>query len=281
MRGPAAQLAARTYSTALAELQVLVEPLGDQDEGISVLSLNRPAARNALGRQLLHELQEALDVLRQERTTRCLVIRSLVPGCFSAGADLKERAGMTQAETAQFVGALRRTFCEVETLPMPTIAAIEGYAFGGGAELALACDIRIADESKAMLSFPEARLGIIPGAGGTQRLPRLVGPSTARELVFTARRVGGPEAANMGLVNHAVPEGSAYARALDMARDVVLCAPLSLRNAKAAMQLGMEVDAHSGMRMEEAFYAQLIPTHDRQEGLRAFEEKRKPVFKGE
>jgi len=196
-----------------------VEPLGGPHEGVSLLSLSRPDARNALGRQLVRELAEALDTLRQERTTRCVLVRSAVPGCFSAGADLKERAAMTQTEAAECVASLRRLMGAVAALPMPTIAVLEGYALGGGAELALACDLRVASAA-ATLAFPEARLGIIPGAGGTQRLPRLVGLSAAKELVFTARRVAAEEAAGMGLVDHCVEEGRAMERALGLAADI-------------------------------------------------------------
>lgn len=265
----------------VSELQVFVEPLSDQDEGISVLSLNRPAAKNALGRQLLRELAESLDLLRQERTTRCLIFRSLVPGAFCVGADLKERAAMTQHEAAEFVSLLRRTFTEIEALPMPTIAVIEGYALGGGAELALACDLRVADGEAAVMAFPEARLGIIPGAGGTQRLPRLVGPSKAKELIFTAQRISAPAASAMGLVDHLTEAGGAFPRALALARDIAQAAPLSLRLAKSAIVQGLDVDMHIGLKMEESFYAQLIPSKDRLEGLRAFAEKRTPRFTGE
>lgn len=268
----------RQLSTA--ELQVQVEPLSSPNEGISVVSLTRSSAKNAIGRQLLRELQEAINTLRQERTTRVVVLRSACPGTFSAGADLKERATMTQAETAEFVSSLRRTFTELAGLPMPTIAVLEGYAFGGGAELALACDLRVAD-TRAQLAFPEARLGIMPGAGGTQRLPRLVGLSTAKELIFTARRVCGSEAVQLGLVDHCVEEGKALERALELAREVAQSAPLSLRAAKAAISQGVEVDLATGLKLEEYLYAQLIPTRDRLEGLKAFAEKRKPSYIGE
>jgi methylglutaconyl-CoA hydratase len=199
--------------------QVTVEPLGGSHEGVSLLTLDRPDARNALGRRLVRELLEALGTLRQERTTRAVLLRSRVPGCFSAGADLKERAAMTQREAAEAVGALRRLMDAVAGLPMPTVAVLEGYALGGGAELALACDLRVASRGAA-LAFPEARLGIMPGAGGTQRLPRLVGLAAAKELVFTARRVGGEEAAGMGLVDHCVEDGRALDRALEIAADI-------------------------------------------------------------
>lgn len=187
---------------------------------------------------------------------------------------------MTQQETAEFVSGLRRTFNEVASLPMPVIAAVEGYAYGGGAELALACDIRVMDK-RSSFSFPEARLGIMPGAGGTQRLARLIGPSRAKELIFTAVPVGWERALDLGLVDHVVDVGGGYAKALEIARAIAQGAPLSLRMAKAAISQGLDVDLHTGLKMEEAFYAQLIPTKDRLEGLKAFAEKRAPKFNGE
>ncbi|GIL45580.1 hypothetical protein Vafri_2784 [Volvox africanus] len=262
------------------QLHVTVEPLSGVHESVSVISLSRPAARNAIGRQLLRELAEALDTVRQERTTRCVLVRSVVPGVFCAGADLKERATMSQSEAAEFVSRIRRTFTELQDLPMPTVAVVEGLALGGGAELALACDIRIMG-SGALMAFPEAQLGIIPGAGGTQRLPRIVGASRAKELIFTGRRVAGSEALDLQLADHVVPDDQVYNRALQLAEQIVRSAPLSLRQAKAAVNRGLDVDLHTGLAMEEAMYAQLLPTRDRLEGLKAFAEKRKPEYKGE
>mmetsp|Transcript_23764 Transcript_23764/g.65343 ORF Transcript_23764/g.65343 Transcript_23764/m.65343 type:complete len:328 (-) Transcript_23764:258-1241(-) len=262
------------------ELHVSVEPLAGPLEGVSVLSLTRAHARNAIGRQLLRELIEVLDVLRQERSTSCVVIRSTVPGVFSSGADLKERATMTHTETLEFVGTLRRTFGQIQALPMPTIAAIDGLALGGGAELALSTDIRIAGQG-ASLAFPEAKLGIIPGAGGTQRLPRLIGASRAKELCFTGRRVSAETAAQIGLVDHVVSEGRAYEKALELAKDIIKSAPLSLRMAKAAINHGMDTDSNTGMLLEDAYYSKLIHTKDRAEGLRAFSEDRQPQYVGE
>jgi len=324
--------AAFSSSTASGGLQVLVTPLDGDLEGVSALTLRRPQARNALGKQMVRELSEALDTLRQEPTTRCVVVRSSVVGVFSSGADLKERATMTQRETVEFVCLLRRTFDELAHLPMPTIAAVDGLALGGGLELALACDVRVAAAGRAAFAAPEARLGVIPGAGGTQRLPRVVGLSRAKELIFTCRRVGGAEAGMIGLVDHVVADddeeeggeggegagkaaaaatesggGSeaagrsssshpdhphhhhhhfsrgfpAYRRALEIARDIARAAPLALRAAKAAAGQGSEVDLHSGLRLEEALYARLVPTRDRLEGLRAFAERRAPRFEGE
>ncbi|GAX78781.1 hypothetical protein CEUSTIGMA_g6218.t1 [Chlamydomonas eustigma] len=264
-------------------LHVNVEPLSGSHEGISVINLSRPDARNAIGRQLLRELSEALSNLRQERTTRCVVLRSTVKGVFSAGADLKERAAMTLSEAKEFVRSLRGTFMACQALPIPTIAAIDGFALGGGAELALACDLRVVGP-EAVFAFPETQLGIIPGAGGTQRLPRLIGLSRAKELIFTCRRVGAAEALELGLADHGVGDGAeagAYEAALQLAQSISRSAPLALRMAKEAVNQGLNVDLNSGMKVEEACYSQLLCTKDRLEGLKAFAEKRSPVYTGE
>ncbi|MBS1784749.1 MAG: enoyl-CoA hydratase/isomerase family protein [Acidobacteria bacterium] len=262
----------------MAELRV--ERLAGSDEGIVLLGLDRPAAKNALGRQLMEEFRAALEGLKLERSARVVVLHSLVPGVFCAGADLKERAGMTQPEVERFVKGLRAAFTDLEDLPLPTIAAIEGAALGGGLELALACDLRVAGV-EARLGLPETGLAIIPGAGGTQRLPRLIGRSKAKELIFTGRRLNGEEAAEAGVVDHAVPAGQALDRAMDLAREILPNGPIALKAAKAAINGGMDLDRDSGLALERACYAQVIPTKDRLEGLAAFREKRKPAYRGE
>jgi len=167
---------------------------------------------------------------------------------------------------------------------MPVIAAIDGHALGGGLEMALACDLRVASAT-AKMGLVETKLAIIPGAGGTQRLPRIVGPSLAKELIFTARVISGTEASSIGLVNHAVEQNAegdaAYRRAIDLAREILPNGPVGVKMAKAAVNRGIEVDISSAMAIEEGCYAQVIPTKDRLEGLKAFKEKRKPVYKGE
>lgn len=262
----------------MAELRV--ERLTGPDEGLVLLGLDRPAAKNALGRQLMDELRAALGALQHDRSARVVILHSLVPGVFCAGADLKERAGMTQPEVERFVKGLRAAFTALEDLPLPTIAAIEGAALGGGLELALACDLRVAGV-EARLGLPETGLAIIPGAGGTQRLPRLIGRSKAKELIFTGRRLNGEEAAEAGVVDHAVSAGQALDRAMDLAREILPNGPIALKAAKAAINGGMDLDRDSGLALERACYAQVIPTKDRLEGLAAFREKRKPVYKGE
>jgi len=260
-------------------MEIRVEHLQGPDTGIVLLGLDRPGARNALGRQLLSEFREALKALEADRAVRVVVLHSLVPGVFCAGADLKERAGMAPEEAGLFVKGIRAAFSEVAALAMPVIAALEGAAFGGGLELALAADLRIAG-AEAKMGLVETALAIIPGGGGTQRLPRLIGQARAKELIYTARRLGAEEAGQLGLVNRVVPAGQALDAALELAREILPNGPVALRMAKRAVGQGSELDLASGLALEEACYAQVIATEDRLEGLAAFREKRRPQYKG-
>ena len=244
-----------------------------------LLGLERPAARNALGRQLLGEFEAALASLAADGSARVVVIHSLVPGVFCAGADLKERAGMAPEEAEAFVKRLRAAFSALEALPMPTIAAVEDAALGGGLELALACDLRVAGEA-AVLGLPETSLAIIPGAGGTQRLPRLIGRARAKDLIFTGRRVGAAEALDMNLVDRRAARGEALQCALELARQILPNGPVALRAAKEAIDSGLDLGRDQGMALEESCYRRVLPTQDRLEGLAAFKEKRKPVYQG-
>ncbi|KAL2301924.1 hypothetical protein Nmel_011325 [Mimus melanotis] len=254
--------------------------------------MNRPHARNSLGKVFVNELFSALDQLRFDEQVRVVVFKSQVKGVFCAGADLKERAKMDDAEVGEFVRRLRNLMDEIAVqsvlspaaaLPVPTIAAIDGYALGGGLELALACDLRVA-ASSAKMGLIETTRGLLPGAGGTQRLPRCVGVGLAKELIFTGRQIDGEQAASMGLVNHSVPQNSegdaAYQRALTLAKEILPQAPFAVKMGKLAINKGMEVDIASGMAIEGMCYAQNIPTRDRQEGMAAFREKRPPRFTG-
>lgn len=233
---------------------------------------------------MVDSFTKTLDLLAHDKNVRVVVIRSLVPGVFCAGADLKERASLTPSEVSRFVTSLRGLLKSIEQLPMPVISAIDGAALGGGLEMALACDIRtVADTAK--LGLVETKLAIIPGAGGTQRLPRILGPALAKELIFTARVLNGTEAKELGICNHVVPQNessdAAYNRALEIAKEILPNGPIGVRMAKKAIDQGTQVDLNTGYAIEEACYAQVIPTKDRLEGLKAFAEKRKPVYKGE
>ncbi|KNE54035.1 hypothetical protein AMAG_00038 [Allomyces macrogynus ATCC 38327] len=268
-----------TPAVTNAAREAYIEKLAGADTGITILSLNRPKAKNALSRQLLAEFRECLDAVRFDADTRVLVVRSLVDRVFCAGADLKERATMNPTEVAAFVSSLRAAFSELEALPMPTIAAIDGAALGGGLEMALCCDLRVAGPG-AKLGLPETKLAIIPGAGGTQRLPRLIGPAKAKELIFTGRVLSPADALAIGVVSRTADD-SAVPGALALAREIVPQGPIAVRMAKLAVDRGSQVDLASGLAFEQTCYAQVIPTEDRLEGLKAFAEKRTPQYRGQ
>lgn len=258
--------------------------LGDQHAGIAVLELNQPKNKNAFSLSLVQRLRTHLDILNHDNKVRVLILRSLVPGVFCAGADLKERAKLSPDEVSQFVKSLRTLLTSIEQLPMPVIAALDGVALGGGLEMALACDIRVAAHN-VKLGLVETKLAILPGAGGTQRLPRIVSPSLAKELIFTGRIFTGEEAKNMEIVNHSVTQNStgdaAYMKTLNIAEEILPNGPIGVKMAKRAIDRGIQVDLSTGYMIEEACYANVIPTKDRIEGLNAFREKRKPDYKGE
>jgi len=275
-------LQSRFASTHLEDC--VLEGLEGEGEGVAVIGFNRGAAKNAISKNMLDEFVEAIELVRHDNDIRCIILRSLAPGIFCAGADLKERANMTPEEVGPFVTKLRGSINSLENLPQPVIAALDGHALGGGLELALACDLRVASNN-AKLGLTETKLAIIPGAGGTQRLPRLVGPAKAKELVFTATMLNGTQAAEIGLVNHVATQNesgdAAYLKALEIAKLIVVNGPIGVRMAKLAISKGMQVDLATGLSIEEACYSQVIPTKDRIEGLTAFREKRKPMYTGE
>lgn len=248
---------------------------------ICVLTLSRPEVRNALSSSVIQQLSEYVDELtRDECTVRAVVITGAEGKAFSAGADLKERQGMTEGATMDFVSAIQSTLQKIATLPMPTIAAINGDAFGGGLELALACDIRVI-AAHARVGLTECSLGIIPGAGGTQRLPRIVGIAQAMELIFSARRIDAQEAMSLGLANFLMPDAeSAKVKAQEIAGVIATNAPLAIRAAKAAILASCDNTVDDGLVIERASYHEILESADRKEGLRAFAEKRAPQFIG-
>ncbi|XP_027811218.1 methylglutaconyl-CoA hydratase, mitochondrial isoform X1 [Marmota monax] len=280
--GPAQR---RGYSSeAKTEDELRVRHLEEEDRGIVVLGINRAYGKNSLSKNLIKMLSKAVDALKSDKKVRTIIIRSEVPGIFCAGADLKERAKMHSSEVGPFVSKIRAVINDIANLPVPTIAAIDGLALGGGLELALACDIRVA-ASSAKMGLVETKLAIIPGGGGTQRLPRAIGMSLAKELIFSARVLDGQEAKAVGLISHVLEQNqegdAAYRKALGLAREFLPQGPVAMRVAKLAINQGMEVDLVTGLAIEEACYAQTIPTKDRLEGLLAFKEKRPPRYKGE
>ncbi|XP_037350409.1 methylglutaconyl-CoA hydratase, mitochondrial [Talpa occidentalis] len=284
---PAAGMAAprRGYSSdAKTEDELRVRYLEEENRGIVVLGINRAYAKNSISKNLIKMLSKSVDALKSDKKVRTIIVRSEVPGIFCAGADLKERVKMSSSEVGPFVSKIRAVINEIANLPVPTIAAIDGLALGGGLELALACDIRVA-ASSAKMGLVETKLAIIPGGGGTQRLPRAIGMSLAKELIFSARVLDGQEAKAVGLISHVLEQNqngdAAYRKALDLAREFLPQGPVAMRVAKLAINQGMEVDLVTGLAIEEACYAQTIPTKDRLEGLLAFKEKRPPRYKGE
>uniref|UniRef100_A0A1A8L0N7 Enoyl CoA hydratase domain containing 2 n=1 Tax=Nothobranchius pienaari TaxID=704102 RepID=A0A1A8L0N7_9TELE len=274
----------RQHTQAVDPTEVDLQRLEGQDEGIAEVLMCRHKARNALGHMFVSQMRELVSSLSSDSAVRVVIFRSSVPGVFCAGADLKERALMNNTESDLFVHGLRSLMTQIALFPTPTIAAMDGVALGGGLELALACDLRTASYS-AQMGLIETTRGLLPGAGGSQRLPRMVGPTLAKELIFTGRRVGGQTALEMGLVNRAVEQNqtgdAAYREALALAREILPQAPVAVRMAKEAINRGMEVDISSAMAIERMCYARVIPTRDRQEGMAAFIEKRPPRYTGE
>lgn len=271
-------------TTAQSGSDILVDQLSENNSGIFVISLNRPAVKNAVSRNMMKELAETLDKLHFNKKVRVIILRSSSPGIFCAGADLKERITLSPEEIYQTVGKFRSLTLQIESTPFPIIAAVDGFALGGGFEIALACDIRVAS-SEARFGLVETKLAIIPGAGGTQRLPRIVGPSIAKELIFTGRIIDAKSAKEYGILNHVVEQNdskdAAFAKALEISHEILPNGPLGVKMAKTAINKGLEVDMNTGCAIEDHCYARVIPTTDRLEGLKAFTEKREPIYKGE
>ena len=253
--------------------------LSREEEGVLTLTLNRPEVMNSLNFELLHRLREQVDQVRHRRDVRAVVVTGAGDKAFCSGADLKERAGLPPEKVKEFIFTIRNLFTAIEQLGMPVIAAVNGVALGGGTELALACDIRIASAT-ANMGLTETRLAIIPGAGGTQRLPRLIGRGKAKELIFTGRRVEAAEALQIGLVNRVVPPEALMDECRRMAAMICETGPIAIEQAKYAINYGLETDLATGLAIESNAYWVCIPTEDRLEGLAAFREKRKPVYKG-
>jgi methylglutaconyl-CoA hydratase len=251
-----------------------------RDGGIEVWTIDGESRRNAISRAMLRELEEHLARAATDRALRCVVLTGAGDKAFCAGADLKERDTMSAEDVHAFHHELRRALRGIEEAPQPFVAALNGAALGGGLELALACDLRIAADG-AQLGLPEVSLGIIPGGGGTQRLARLVGVSRAKDLVLTARRASAAEALAMGLVAQLVPGQRLLAEAEELARRVARNAPVSLRQAKRAIDGGFHLPLEEALDLENRLYQDCLGTKDRVEALRAFAEKRPPVFTGE
>ena len=247
--------------------------------GIVTLTIRRPDVMNCLSFPTLRRLRSLFHELAQDLDVRAIVITGAGDKAFCAGADLKERKSMPLERVPLFVKNIRRTMDDLADLPQPTIGAINGVAFGGGMELLLACDLRIA-AAHAQLGLTETSLAIIPGAGGTQRLPRLIGRARAKELILSARRIDAQEAERIGLVNRVVAADQLQQAALEIAQQIAANGPVAVRAAKAAIDLGCEQPLREGLETEARCYERVLPTQDRLEALAAFAEKRKPKFSG-
>ncbi len=248
------------------------------DNGVAVLTIDRQDKLNALDQQVVEEIGQNLLELQSEGP-HAIIITGAGERAFVAGADISAMSGMDALEAKRFAEIGHAAMALLDRSPIPTIAAVNGFALGGGCEIALACDIRIAAEN-ASFGFPEVSLGILPGMGGTQRMPRLVGPAIAKELIFTGRRIKAEEARLIGLVNHVVPEGEALKAAKEMAAQIAANGPIAVQHAKAAANRALDVDIISGLEYEADQFALLFATEDAKEGMGAFVEKRKAEFKG-
>lgn len=263
-----------------------VEVRLDEREGestyVAELVLDRPKAMNAISTDMAHALADACAELSESAEygdVRAVVLTSTHERAFCVGADLKERNSFTDAELVQQRPHARAAYTGVLELPMPTVAAVHGFALGGGFEIALACDMIVAD-STALVGLPEVSVGVIPGGGGTQLLPRRVGAARAAELIFSARRVEAAEAQRLGLVDELVEQGEDRAAALELGRRIAANSPVGLRAAKRALRIGWGMDLRAGLEVEDAAWRSVAFSGDRAEGVAAFNEKRRPRWPG-
>jgi enoyl-CoA hydratase/carnithine racemase len=244
---------------------------------VAELVLDRPKAHNALSTAMAQSIEAACAKVHDDHNVRAVILSSSSPKAFCVGADLKERAGFTDTDLMQQRLVFRAAFEAVLTLPVPTIAAIHGFALGGGFELALSCDLIIADET-AVLGLPEVRVGVIPGGGGTQLLSRRAGPGVAADLIFTGRQVSIDEAVQLRLVDRRAPAGQAGHLARDLAARIAGNSPVGVRNAKRALRCGADVSLAAGLDIEDAAWRATAFSDDRHEGIAAFNEKRTPIW---
>lgn len=249
------------------------------DGYVVTVELNRPEALNAMNTAMGEDLLRCFEDLQRDQAVRAVVFTGAGSKAFCVGGDLKERLGMTdEAWRAQHV-IFEAAAARVLHCPVPVIAAVEGFAMGGGCEMAVLSDLIVASET-AVFAVPEVTRGIFPGVGGTQLLPRILGAPMAKEMIFTGRRVDAREALAKGLVNHLVPAGQARAKALEIAATIADNGPIAVRQAKKAVNWGSETDLETGMALAIEAYNNTVTTEDRLEGVRAFNEKRKPRFQG-
>ena len=246
---------------------------------VAELVLDRPEAMNAVSTAMAHALGRATRELAEDATVRAVVVTSTHPKAFCVGADLKERNSFTDEDLRAQRPLAQAAYRGVLDLPVPVVAAVDGFALGGGFEIALSCDLIVCGDG-AVVGLPEVSVGVIPGGGGTQLLPRRVGWSRAARMIFTAQRFTASEAAALGAVDEVVPAGTARERALELATTIAANSPVGVRNAKAAMRLGCDADLATGLRIEDERWAATAFSGDRREGVAAFNEKRRPNWPG-
>lgn len=247
---------------------------------IVTVTLNRPDKMNALNKEILEEFKKLIDVLETDRTARAIVLTATGEKAFCVGADLKERQGMNEKDVLLRLEMVRALYLRWERLPIPSIAALNGVALGGGLELALVCDLRLAADH-IQVGLPETELAIIPGNGGTQRLSRTIGMSRAMEMVLLAKRLSASEAYQWGIVNKVVPLTQLMKESMGWAQKISESGPIAIQQAKKAIQRGREKSWEEALQWEVDCYKPCLYSKDRLEGLRAFTEKRKPVYQGE
>ncbi len=253
----------------------------EREGRVAVLTINRPDKRNALNLSARKEISQVLDLLAQDSRVGVLVVTGAGDKAFISGSDLNEFGRMPPLKALEFCDTLgQRLYHRFEELDIPVIAMINGLCLGGGLEVALACDIRIASET-ARFGQPEVHLGIMPGSGATQRLPRLVGQGMARELIFTGRIIGSEEAFGIGLINRAVPAAELQAVCLDMAREIASKSAFSLKMAKRALRMDPEMGVNAGLAYEALTETAVFCHPDKEEGVQAFFDKRSPKFNRE
>lgn len=253
---------------------VLLEKKGN----IAVATINRPKALNALNSQVLEDLNELVELVKADEEIRALVLTGCGEKAFVAGADIGEMSTLTKAGGEAFGKKGNDVFRKLETLPIPTIAAVNGFALGGGCELALSCDIRIASE-KAVFGQPEVTLGIIPCFGGTQRLPRLIGTGLAKEMIYTGKHIDAQTALRYGLVNRVVPAEALMDEAKALMDDILKVSPMAIKYAKLSINKGADMDLMNALEVEKDLVGLCFATEDKQVGMQAFLEKRKPNFR--
>ena len=257
----------------------MAEILVEENQGVAWVTLNRPEVRNALSRAVNLELQEIAAGFTQRDDLRAVVLTGAGEKAFCAGADLKERKGVTAAETAPYLNAIAGAIESWGEIKAPTLCLMNGSAYGGGLELAMACDFRILVEG-AEVGLTEVRLGIMPGAGGTVRMPRLIGEARAKELILLGRRIPAARALEIGLVNQVVARDELRAAADAILKDLLACAPISVAVAKSSIERGYGRSLSEALEIERECYERTLFSEDRDEGLAAFAEGRPPQYKG-